>query len=1226
MVQRTSFSPSLSPGRRLIPLNFSQPRGADGRLQLSPQLPYRCNTTTTTHTTPINATLKATISSPATRWDPPHTHTRAAANSASARGGGAGGGNNDEVGASNNTASNVTHGAAGGGAATQQSNFGLHPHRATRAANGPPPSLNPPQILHRHTRSTNDLTRSQLGFFPRLHSPAQTRGRAYGQEMNQRFKGSAAFSGNSTRNATPLGIKARGISPMITTPMLIHREPNIQDNSAANAGDPSISAGRKGSPEVRGITRVPNQITRLSHNPGETGPSPRQFRRPSNTQLKFEVGPPSAQKYPNMMPPPSTSRKNHPQGLNTDPPNEYEVQMSGLRSSLLNHIADVQKEICRLQVERKKAKDNVTIYSNMSQIRGEGRGQRATPSSLSRSSTARNDRPDALEVMDNNRAFPLNLSALGHTLEQHHSSSNAHLDALAAATAAAAQASAGNNPMMLGAYNPLSSPPHTHGGAGGHNGETTGCGGARDDLPSSTTESQTVSSLTNTDKTPFTNDEDKKESYPRHRSESARQLHDPKMHSALGCTVGGQMQICSARFNMTFDNNACSASLGERARAASQQPPPKFESPGLLGIPGMMNMKSFPSPALASHMDRRNSLPAHMLGSSSLSQAQGRGIDPNLRNLLSNRPHTADGNRPAGSDSIAPTAQQQQQQQQQQKQQEQMLQHQLQQQQLQRQQQLKQEQLQRLQQQQQQQKAQEKEQEKAEEEQAQEQEHKKTKQEQERKQRQEQEHAAHMQQEKEKEEAQKAQLASAAEEEARAALNHHCLLDQKTLDAAVGRAPTEASVAAVSNIVDSTRSENTNHSSHTNTHSKSNGIRHHNNGSRGMGRSSEASVVRPTPHVQREARKAFKPYHWLANKIQRAWRTYCWRSRFVAYGEKLGWVGTLDWLQKHNFLYGTELAEPEDIQTWEAARKNAPLDSEVDPWGSAKLKEHLHRMWFGEPLPEPAQIVHQTSHGYNQHQSSHHRHGYNQGWPDMHESKRCHSEQPSFHRHGANDARTQSLATQQSFVHAFNPLPRREKSIGAIGLQLPMPTWKRSPSLGARQLPEVQLTGTSSFKIDAQHSPESMHINQDGSVVTDSGGSMSNRHGGGRSAGGGEQDSVSNKTASTHQFPPSSGLSSTQQFSVPLMKVNSLQQNASHRLRSSLDSQPYYQRNNSAQRTVAAMQPSPFMPSRLSNPRLPVPNNVANTHNCQTRSTPMWGSSYQFQGGKDVLVMGKCAY
>eukprot|EP00928_Gymnodinium_smaydae_P017871 TRINITY_DN16825_c0_g1_i1.p1 TRINITY_DN16825_c0_g1~~TRINITY_DN16825_c0_g1_i1.p1 ORF type:complete len:803 (-),score=57.09 TRINITY_DN16825_c0_g1_i1:47-2455(-) len=105
------------------------------------------------------------------------------------------------------------------------------------------------------------------------------------------------------------------------------------------------------------------------------------------------------------------------------------------------------------------------------------------------------------------------------------------------------------------------------------------------------------------------------------------------------------------------------------------------------------------------------------------------------------------------------------------------------------------------------------------------------------------------------------------------------------------------------------------------------------------------------PKQSNGARRA--PVHHAAARIQRAWRISRWRRSFVRYSERsVGWVGTLDWLQHHNLLYGTELADPEDVNWWEHQRANAPLDRDVDPWGSAKLRDHLNKMWYGRTTEE----------------------------------------------------------------------------------------------------------------------------------------------------------------------------------------------------------------------------------------------------------------------------------
>eukprot|EP00418_Pyrodinium_bahamense_P036163 CAMPEP_0179202448 /NCGR_PEP_ID=MMETSP0796-20121207/100840_1 /TAXON_ID=73915 /ORGANISM="Pyrodinium bahamense, Strain pbaha01" /LENGTH=601 /DNA_ID=CAMNT_0020907169 /DNA_START=105 /DNA_END=1907 /DNA_ORIENTATION=- len=93
---------------------------------------------------------------------------------------------------------------------------------------------------------------------------------------------------------------------------------------------------------------------------------------------------------------------------------------------------------------------------------------------------------------------------------------------------------------------------------------------------------------------------------------------------------------------------------------------------------------------------------------------------------------------------------------------------------------------------------------------------------------------------------------------------------------------------------------------------------------------------------------AFAALNHAAARIQRAWKVSRWRRTFVAYSEqKVGWVGSLEWLQQRNMLYGTELAEPEDVRSWYENRADAPLDREVDPWGCTKLRDHLNKMWYG---------------------------------------------------------------------------------------------------------------------------------------------------------------------------------------------------------------------------------------------------------------------------------------
>lgn len=103
-------------------------------------------------------------------------------------------------------------------------------------------------------------------------------------------------------------------------------------------------------------------------------------------------------------------------------------------------------------------------------------------------------------------------------------------------------------------------------------------------------------------------------------------------------------------------------------------------------------------------------------------------------------------------------------------------------------------------------------------------------------------------------------------------------------------------------------------------------------------------------------RRQFVAVHHAAARIQRAWKINRWRRKFVDFSEReVGWVGSLTWLQRHNRLYGTELADQKDIDRWAEHRAVAPLDREVDPWGSTKLRAHLNRMWYGASYEEPQQ-------------------------------------------------------------------------------------------------------------------------------------------------------------------------------------------------------------------------------------------------------------------------------
>uniref|UniRef100_A0A7S4RCB3 Uncharacterized protein n=1 Tax=Alexandrium monilatum TaxID=311494 RepID=A0A7S4RCB3_9DINO len=103
-------------------------------------------------------------------------------------------------------------------------------------------------------------------------------------------------------------------------------------------------------------------------------------------------------------------------------------------------------------------------------------------------------------------------------------------------------------------------------------------------------------------------------------------------------------------------------------------------------------------------------------------------------------------------------------------------------------------------------------------------------------------------------------------------------------------------------------------------------------------------------------RKPFTAVHTAASRIQQSWRVHKWRRRFVEHSAReVGWLGSLEWLQRHSLLYGTELADSEDVKWWTRHRAYAPLDSEVDPWGCTKLREHLHRIWYGNRPSEDAQ-------------------------------------------------------------------------------------------------------------------------------------------------------------------------------------------------------------------------------------------------------------------------------
>jgi len=97
----------------------------------------------------------------------------------------------------------------------------------------------------------------------------------------------------------------------------------------------------------------------------------------------------------------------------------------------------------------------------------------------------------------------------------------------------------------------------------------------------------------------------------------------------------------------------------------------------------------------------------------------------------------------------------------------------------------------------------------------------------------------------------------------------------------------------------------------------------------------------------------FVAFHYAASRIQRVWKLNRWRRQFVSFSaHTVGWVGSLEWLQQRNMLYGTELADQEDVRWWKQNRATAPLDREVDPWGCTKLRDHLNRMWYGMSTEE----------------------------------------------------------------------------------------------------------------------------------------------------------------------------------------------------------------------------------------------------------------------------------
>ncbi|KAF4695920.1 molybdenum cofactor biosynthesis protein [Perkinsus olseni] len=83
-----------------------------------------------------------------------------------------------------------------------------------------------------------------------------------------------------------------------------------------------------------------------------------------------------------------------------------------------------------------------------------------------------------------------------------------------------------------------------------------------------------------------------------------------------------------------------------------------------------------------------------------------------------------------------------------------------------------------------------------------------------------------------------------------------------------------------------------------------------------------------------------------ASRIQRSWKLWYFRRAFERYSiDCVGFLASLNWLRRHNMLYGIELADPSDTRHWNAAHRTAPKDSEIDPWGHQRLREHLDRIW-----------------------------------------------------------------------------------------------------------------------------------------------------------------------------------------------------------------------------------------------------------------------------------------
>lgn len=113
---------------------------------------------------------------------------------------------------------------------------------------------------------------------------------------------------------------------------------------------------------------------------------------------------------------------------------------------------------------------------------------------------------------------------------------------------------------------------------------------------------------------------------------------------------------------------------------------------------------------------------------------------------------------------------------------------------------------------------------------------------------------------------------------------------------------------------------------------------------------------RSSNKIRRRSRP-FAPIQYAAARIQRAWKVNKWRRTFVDFSvREIDWLGSLEWLQRRNMLYGTELADEEDVRWWRMQREGAPLDREVDPWGSVKLRGHLHRIYYGQSPEDDVEL------------------------------------------------------------------------------------------------------------------------------------------------------------------------------------------------------------------------------------------------------------------------------